>query len=125
VAIFIFSTLFYSENVYSHENIEILERYVLEELALSDIRWNTDNKAWKACFKTPSGFYVTTFASQSIGKLGMIMNIDKLSVTVRQYFPINEDETEWDERYIRLELPENYFCDWKYSVPNYAVPPEY
>jgi hypothetical protein len=110
---------------YASIQIEILERYDRNDLTLSGIRWRDGNNAWQACFRTPAGFYVTTYEGQFIGhEMGKIIHINMSSVLIREYFPIEKDLESWDSRDIELSLPENADCDWKNAVPNYAVFPE-
>lgn len=95
-----------------------LARYNREDLALSGIR--RGKHSWQACFGTPDGFHVTTYKGQHMGEdFGLIVNIEDSSVTVKEFFE-EQEQGDWSERIIKMDLPRNSICDWKNSVPNYG-----
>jgi Tfp pilus assembly protein PilP len=101
-------------------HIDFLEKYDLEELSISDIRWKDSD--WQACFKTPDDLYISTYKRQLIGKRhGKIIGMRIYYVIVNEYFLFDKERDLWSWRYIKIYLPEKTFCDWENAIPNYRV----
>jgi hypothetical protein len=94
----------------------ILERYELDELVLSGLRWKQGKLQF--CFKLPSGAYVTTFLDGYVGKnFGQIKQVNRSSqVVVREV--VETEDGDWIERKTLIERSPQTRCDWKNSIAN-------